>query len=254
MRSFARFAALASALSLVGCAAPAVRDVHVTTSPEARHVVTSGEAEIKVVPDQVILRLGVETSDPSLAGAKKRNDDAVKAVQAAARAHGVDAKDLQSEYLSLDPRYRDSYERKEPTTYVARRTLVVTLRDVPRFDELLSAVVEVGANTLYGVDFRTTDLRKHRDKARELAIQAAKEKATALAGNLGEAIGRPLAIEEEHVGWWSSYGMWGGGHGGGMSQNVMQSASPGPSASSEGTLAPGQISVSARVRVKFELR
>ena len=251
-----RLALLPLALAAAGCAGTTMRDVHVTTSPEPRHVSAAGEAEIKVAPDEVVLRVGVETVDPTLAGAKKRNDEAVKSVQAAARAHGVDAKDLQSDYLSLDPRYKDSYERKEPTSYVARRTMVVTLRDVGRFDELYSAVVEVGANTIYGIDFRTSELRKHRDKARELAIQAAAEKATALAGALGQGVLRPLAIEEESSGWASSYGWWGGyGYGGGqMAQNVMQQAPSSRGSSDDGSVAPGRISVSARVRVKFELK
>jgi hypothetical protein len=243
------------ALVAAGCATgPSVHDLHVTSTPEARHVAASGEAEIKVAPDEVVFRIGVETVDPTLAAAKKRNDDAVRAVQAAARAHGVADKDMQSDYLSIDPRYRDAYERKEPTSYVARRSMVVTLRDVARFDELYGAVVEAGGNTIQGVDFRTSELRKHRDEARAMAIKAAEEKARALAAALGQSILRPLAIDEEYSGWSSSYGWWGGYGGGQMAQNVMQNAGPAQGGGSDGTLAPGRISVSARVRVRFELK
>ena len=252
-----RVSLLVAATLALGCSTgTTIRDVHVTTSPEPRQVTTSGEAEIKVAPDEVVFRIGVETVDPTLAAAKRRNDEAVARVQAAAKAHGVEAKDLQSDYLSIDPRYRDSGDHKEPTSYVARRTMIATLRDVARFDELYGAVVEAGGNTVHGVDFRTSELRKHRDEARRLAIKAASEKAAALAGALGQGLARPLVIEEEHSGWASSYGWWGGyGYGGGMTQNVMQAAPSGRGGGGDdGSLAPGRISVSARVRVKYELK
>jgi Protein of unknown function (DUF541) len=54
---------------------------------------------------------------------------------------------------------------------------------------------------VYGIEFRTCGLRKHRDAARGLAIQAAREKAIALAGELGQEVGRPIDIREEYKGW-----------------------------------------------------
>ena len=54
--------------------------------------------------------------------------------------------------------------------------------------------------------------------------------------------------------WSSLFGWWGGyGGGGQQAQNVVQNAQTGPS-DVEGTSAPGQISVNARVEVSFELK
>jgi uncharacterized protein YggE len=129
--------------------------------------------------------------------------------------------------------------------------VVVTLRDLSKFEDLVSDMLEVGVNHVHGVDFRTTELRKHRDRARSLAIQAAREKAVMMSGELGQRIGRPHNISEGHAGWWSWYGRWWGpSWRGRMSQNVIQEAAGGAGG---GTLAPGQIAVTANVTVTFEL-
>ena len=74
-----------------------------------------------------------------------------------------------------------------------------------------------------------------------------------LAGELGQKLGEPTSINEVQSGWWSSYGSWWGPRwGSAMAQNVIQEA--GLSASTgDGSLAPGQININARVAVSFEL-
>jgi uncharacterized protein len=218
-----------------------------------RLITTTGEAEILVVPDEVVLTLGVETSNKELSLAKQVNDESVAKVLAAVQVRGVAAKYLQTEHISIEPRYRDSYEQRDFIGYFVRKTIVITLKDISSFDAVLSDALEAGAGYVYGVQFRTTELRKHRDEARVLAIGAAHEKAVALARELGQRVGQPRDIHEDQSQWWSWYNTWWSGSAGTMTQNVSQeanSASPG----TDGTLAPGQISVTAKVTVSFEMK
>ncbi|MCX7707259.1 MAG: SIMPL domain-containing protein [Anaerolineae bacterium] len=220
---------------------------------DARLITVTGEAEVNVVPDEVILTLGVETSNRQLRLAKNANDEIVKKVFAAAQAQGVAAKDIQTDYISIEPRYRDSYEQRDFVGFFVRKTVVITLRDVAKFEDLLSDVLDAGANYVHGIQFRTTELRKYRDQARSLAIQAAREKAVAMAKELGQQVGQPAAIREEQDNWWSGYGAWwGAGYAGAMTQNVIQNAGN-AAVLTDGPFAPGQIRVTARVTVSFEL-
>jgi hypothetical protein len=223
-------------------------------SAAPRTVTVTGEAEVRVVPDEVILTLGVETWDKDLGRAKEQNDRIVARVLALAGERGVPAEHVQTDYVSIDPRYKDGYyEERDFVGYFVRKNVVVTLRDLAEFEPLLSDALEAGVNYVHGVEFRTTELREHRDEARELAIKAAQEKAVALAGALGQDVSQPLAIQEEQAGWWSSYNAWwGGSWGAGMSQNVIQELG-GASYLADSTVAPGQIKVNARVSVTFEL-
>jgi hypothetical protein len=71
---------------------------------------------------------------------------------------------------------------------------------------------------------------------------------------LGQQVGEPHLIQEVQSGWSSGYNAWWGSRwGAGMAQNVIQEIS-GDALGTDGSLAPGQISVNARVSVAFELQ
>jgi uncharacterized protein YggE len=223
-------------------------------APDANAITVTGEAEVKVVPDEVVLRLGVQTGDRDLALAKRTNDERVTRALAAAKRFVPDPKHIQTDYMAIDPRYRGSSDVvNDLIGYVVRKSIVVTLKDTSKFEELLSAMLDAGVNHVHGVDFRTSELRKHRDQARALAIRAAQEKATALASAVGRKAGRARSISEGSFGWWSGYGSgWGGGFGRGMAQNVVQNAG-GAALSDEGSVALGQITVRGSVSATFAL-
>jgi uncharacterized protein YggE len=219
-----------------------------------RTITVTGEAEVRVPPDEVIITLGVETADKQIVEAMRQNNERVQKVLTLTQSYGIEPKHVQTEYVEIEPRYMDSYEQRDFIGYFARKTIVVTLRDLAKFEGFLTDALALGVNYVHGIEFRTTELRKHRDQARSLAIQAAREKAEALAGELDQAIGRPESITENQNWWWSSYSSWWGSRwSSGMSQNVIQNAGE-PAMSVEGALAPGQIVVRASITVSFELK
>lgn len=218
-----------------------------------RKITVSGQADVKVIPDRVTISLGVQTTDLKLEDAKREHDARVKKILALPSKFQIDAKDVQTDYvrISLDYGWDSSGRQREFKGYSVNQAIAITLKDISKYDALLSAAIEAGANEVSGVDFQTSELRKHRDRARALAIQAAKEKATDLAGALGQGIGKPTDIQESNSSWW----YWGrSGRGGAQAtQNNFQEASSGDEPSMDGTIALGQISVTANVSVTFEL-
>jgi uncharacterized protein YggE len=215
-------------------------------------IAVSGTAEIRVVPDEVNLRLAVETRDPQLDEAVKQNDARIAAVLKFLRESGIESKDVQTDYVEIHPQYNNDRRVQQlvPEFYLVRRNLGVRLRKVPQFDAVLAGALRNGANHVLGIEFRTTELRKHRDAARQQAIRAAKEKAVALAGDLDAKVGKPKSIQEQtHGGYWG----WTGGNANynAMSQNVAQAAGGGEAG--DGNLSVGMISVTATVNVTFGL-
>jgi uncharacterized protein YggE len=225
-----------------------------TEAEETGQISVTGEAEIRVVPDEVILTLGVETWDKNMGIAKGQNDAIVARVLALADEHAIAPEHVQTDYVSIEPRYRNGYyDERDFIGYFVHKTLVITLRDLDKFEDILADALEAGVNYVHGIEFRTTELRKHRDEARALAIRAAKEKADALAGELDQQVGDPKMIQEVQSGWWSGYNSWWGSRwGNGMMQNVIQEMGAGE-LMGDGGLAPGQISITARVSVNFQL-
>ena len=210
-----------------------------------------GSAEIKVAPDEVHLSLGVESRDPHLEAAKKQNDAKLAAIVTFLKGLKIEAKDIQTDFIRIQPHYSDS-EDVIPSRYDVQQGIDVKLRRVSDYDAALTGVLKHGATHVHGIEFRTTELRKHRDAARKLAIKAAKEKATALAADLDVKVGRVMSISENSWGGTFSGSYYGGSSGGYGGQNVSQSPWNG-NPDDTGTLSVGLISVGANVNLTFVL-
>jgi uncharacterized protein YggE len=222
--------------------------------PEPRLITATGDAEVRVAPDEVIITVGAETWDENLTIAKKRNDAIVNRALKLAKSYKIEEKHIQTDHISIRPTYEDWYQNKSIRGYSVRKTISLTLGNTDMFEDVMTDLLKSGVTHIHGVQFRTTELRKYRDQARSLAIKAAKEKAEALAKELGQKIGEPYSIREEHSGWWNWYNSWwGSSWGSPMSQNVVQNVSGG-SIGSESSIALGQININAKVSVSFELK
>jgi len=211
-----------------------------------------GSAEVKVVPDEVFILFGVETSDPDLKVAKSQNDERVKRLLALTREMKIDPRYVQTDFISIEPWRHDLGNQMVRTEYRIRKNIAVTLRDVPKFEELLSRALEGGVNNVHGIQFRTTELRRYRDQAREMALQAAQEKAALLAGKLGRKVGPAIRISEYSGGSYSPYSWWGQSYNSNAMAQV--SSQSGGASSSDDTIALGQITVTASVSVSFLLQ
>jgi uncharacterized protein YggE len=234
--------ALSCSLLLLACAAHAQQTISVT-----------GDAEIKVVPNQVVLSLGVEVHAKALADARQDNDRRVRNIRAAATRAGIDPKDIQTDFIQLGMEYEN--DGVTPRYYYSRKSIVITLRDIERMEETLAATVDAGATHIHGVNFETTELRKYRDQARALAVKAATEKARDMAAAAGLKVGeKPVGISSQSFGGRSWYGNgWYGGRGGMSAQNVSVAMDGTGGGGSEGTVALGRISVTASVSLTFRV-
>ena len=208
-------------------------------------VTVSGQAEVMVVPDEVAFNLRVVSLDKDLPTAQAKNDEIVKKLLALARSYQIPAAQVQTDYINLDERYTDEEVTKKAPVflgYAVTKKVVIVLRDVSKAEQMLAEIFKSGVTHIESVDFRNTKIRKYKDQARALAIKAAQEKASALAKEIGQTIGKAFSIREE-------------GETRGFPNNSNSSRSVGESYSeTEGTIALGQISITARVVVSFELR
>jgi uncharacterized protein YggE len=211
------------------------------TDDVLRTITVTGRAEVLVVPDEAVVNLGVEIFKSELGEAKEENDRIVTAVLAAAKKNGVSTEHLKTDYLHIQPRYRETREERVFLGYIVRQSIIVIVAEVDRLDGIISSALEAGANQVHGVEFRTSEPRKHKDEARSLALDAAKEKAEAMAGRLGQKIRRPITITEESV-----------TRSAPLVSNVTRFSGKGARVV-EGTMVGGRIAISARVSVKFEL-
>jgi uncharacterized protein len=150
-------------------------------------ITVDGEAAINVKPDQIVISLGIETRDLEITAAKQKNNEILKKALTEIRGMGIPEREIQTDHISIsvERRYRNDLARDELFGYLVQNSLLVTLNEANKVEELILKALQAGVNTIHGINFQTTELRKYRDQARELALKAAREKAEAMAAVLG---------------------------------------------------------------------
>jgi uncharacterized protein YggE len=205
----------------------------------------SGSSAIRVQPDRVVVALGVATFARTPAASREENARLTGEVLDAIRACGVAERDLATAAFSIRPRY-ENYERDVIAGYGSENSIAVTLRNVEMLETVLVAALEAGATHVDGIEFSVTNLRELRDEAREMAVQAALEKAAALAGAAGVRLGDVTAIREDA--WDSFFGSYRSGRQWTNYQNVVQDLQgEGAITLEDGSISLGQIVVKAQV-------
>jgi uncharacterized protein YggE len=228
----------------------------------------TGNAEIKVEPDQAVLAFSIENREPTLDESVAVNAGAIESVMQFLRAQGVEAKNIRTDVVRIRPIYKSATNTKQwqsrqmvprpnvaivdpnplgnvkdelkPIGYEVRRGISVTIVDLAKLEKIYTGLLKNGVNEVSRVSFETTQMRKFRDQARIKAIRAAREKAAALAGELGAKLDGVLKISETN---WSP------------SSSLMQnSISFAPRSGLNGAgMSRGTISVNATVSVVFIL-
>jgi uncharacterized protein YggE len=223
----------------------------------SRTIQVSGTASVKIAPDRALVQLGVQSNAGSVRAVQVANTDLMRRVIRALEAAGVASKDIATDHYVVQPVYGD-YNELNIKGYRINSVVAVTVREVGKTSMLIASALEAGANQVVNVEFYTSELRKYRDQARDMAVTAAKEKAQALAQAAGAETGCVTRIGENT---WSYYnGGWYGRDQNLWTQNAVQNAGPptggtsGSGAQDDGPVSLGQISVEASVDVTFALK
>lgn len=166
-------------------------------SPEkTRSLNASGTGQVTLVPDIATINIGVRTEAESVTKALDGNTAQANAISDVLKDMGVEEKDIQTSNFNVYPnqRYDPMSGQVEGTYFVVENTVNVTIRDLGNLGEVLTAVVEAGANNIYGIHFNVEDKEAAIAEARKLAIQDAKANAEAIADSAGVELGELLNI------------------------------------------------------------
>lgn len=199
----------------------------------------SGVGKIKAIPDGVDIRVRVESEGSEARAVKAENDQAIDAVIKFLRSQGIDSKDVQTEYINLSKNY--DYNKKI-YNFKANQTLTVKLKDISKYEGVMTGLLNSGINRIDGVQFTASNMEALKAEARVKAILNAKEKAMAYAGALGQSIGKAVQISE--TGSVNPQPP--------MYKARMMSVEADSMGGGE-TIAPGELTFTSRVSVSFEL-
>ena len=183
----------------------------------------SGEGKVTVTPNIAILNLGVSAQASTVADAQSQAVAAMNKVMSALTSNGVDQKDIQTQYFSiqqvtplitptpyLPPETSNGSSSGaspmmpikppiQPTTgYEVTNMVTVKIRAINNTGAIIDATVEAGGDLLSidGVTFSVDQPDQYYTQARQLAMNDAKVKASQLAELAGVTLGKATYISE----------------------------------------------------------
>jgi hypothetical protein len=228
-----------------------------TSCDPNRSIHVSGTAIVNALPDRVLIQLGVQSNGRTPKEVQARNASTISKVIKTVKALGVEAKDISTDHYIIQPVY-DPYDSLNIDGYRIHNIISITMRDVDIASDVIAAAFQEGANQVVNVEFYTSELRKYRDQAREMAMKAASEKASALSQAAGANTDCVLNISENSWSYFNGHNWWYGGNNQNLwTQNAVQNAAPtgGETPSNDDSpVSAGHISIRAEVSVTFALR
>jgi len=235
------------AVVVVGCTtAQAASGVAPTAASgeTVRYITVVGEGTVKLVPDVAEINVGAEALADTVSEAKAQVDAQMAAILDVLKEMGIAEKDIQTSHYSIyyerDPFYAvprgEAEMNSEPQgAYRVSNMLRVTVRNLEMVGDILDAVVEAGANQMYGVSFTVADDEAWQSDAREAAMTNAKARAEELAGLANVELGQVLSVSEV-VGGSPVY-----------SKVAMEAAYGG------GGISPGELELGVQIQVTFAI-
>jgi len=150
-------------------------------------VITFGQAQVEVTPDQAVVNIGVHTQRPTASETWAETNRVANQILARLQQLGLRREQLRTSGVQLFPFVArvDADSLARPTSYRGTYTVMVTLDDLSLIGRVLDVSVEAGANTVSGISFGLKDASQARREALARAVREAREKAEAIAQAAG---------------------------------------------------------------------
>jgi uncharacterized protein YggE len=232
------------AIGLVACAGPSVQaQTNGGNTAVANTITVIGQGEAQGQPDQAHVTVGVEISRPTVEEATNQNATTIEQIMTALDEMGIAAEDIQTSNYGLwaEQRYDEEEGTQSISGYHVTNQVNVTIRNINNVGDVLAAVTNAGANSIYGVSFSVDDTAVLEAQAREAAIADARARAQSLADLAGVELG-DIRMITEVVGSSSMPIIARGG----FNMAVEESAAPG--------ISPGQLDFHTQIQVTFAIQ
>jgi len=186
-----------------GAPASAASSGGIIVSQQSLGLWVDGNGKTNSAPDVVMLSLGVESEQKTVAQAQKEAVDAMNKVVQVLKSNGIADKDIQTRQFNIQQitRWDDKQNTTVVTGYRVSNMLNVKLREISKAGEIIDNVTSAGGDLtrINGINFSVDDPAPLYKIAREKAIQAAMDKAKQMAQSSGVKLGKIIYINESIV-------------------------------------------------------
>lgn len=220
------------------CSTAAAQPVSPSDSP-VRTITVTGSGQVFLSPDIANISIGVHTEAEDAQQAVADNNAQTQSVVQMLVEMGVAREDIQTANFSIYPRQDfDDQGQIRDTTYVVENSVRVTVRELEDLGELLNAVVESGANNIFGIQFDVEDRVSALSDARQAAVDNARSVAEEMAQAAGVELGPVHSITVL----------------GSAPTQVFEERAVGADAGGAVPISPGQLSLTVEVSVEYQIQ
>ncbi len=209
----------------------------------AQTITVVGQGSVRLEPDVATVSVGLETMGETVGEAVEANGVKMEAILASLEGVGIAQQDIQTTNFSVQldyspepmPRAGGTGSDEPQPQYRVSNMVNVTIRDLDQVSETLDAVIEAGANNIWGVNFGLEDSTDAQANARAKAVEDAQARAESLAELGGVELG-PVMSMSEIIG------------GGAVPMPVMAAER---AMGGAGPISPGEVEVSYQLQVSY---
>lgn len=169
--------------------------------PQAPYIQVSGHGEVHAAPDLLRVAITLEKTGMDASAARADVEARAAKVLALARKLGLADKDIDAASVSVYPEYEwhagpNGGGKQVLTGQHVTRSIMLTLRDIVRYGELVDGLFAAGVTRLDSVNPDTSARAKLQQQALALAVGDAHAKAAALAAGATLSLGSVYSIAE----------------------------------------------------------
>jgi hypothetical protein len=168
--------------------------ISVTTTAKQTTFDVTGEGKVVVVPDQAEMSLGIQKTGASVADVQKQVNTTMDELTKQLKGLGIADSDIKTTSYNVYPNYQPG----KAGQYSVAAQVSVKTKDFAVASKVLDLAGTLSLNQVGGIQFSLSDELKDKTtkEARSQAIDAAKKKATELAGLSGMTLGRIVNVSE----------------------------------------------------------
>ena len=198
---------------------------------------------VRSAPDVAIVNAGVMTRAATAREAIQQNANQMDRLVKRMRELGIASKDIQTSNFNLSPNYEYDRETGQQTFngYNVNNQVTVKLRKLDRAGEVLDALVQAGANNIYGPNFTLEDDAEAKETARKNAFERGFAQARQFARMAGYSDVRLLSVSESMQGY------------GPVPEAAIVVTASRSSADASTPIEPGEVGIGVMLGMKFEM-
>ena len=208
-------------------------------------LVVQGGGTVYMPSDQVRITLGVNMSGTDMAKLQADVNTTINAIVASLEEAGIEKSAISTAYLYIYPVYNYDVTPEEIIGYRINNLLSIVTDDIENIGSYIDLAFEAGANTFDNIQFTAKDDSEAQKLALELAVKNAAGKAEIIAAASGKTLGDIIVIEDITQNNYYYYEETANG--------ATAYAKATDAAAAVTTVRASQVSVSASVRIEYEL-